>query len=98
MRSTLSNRAAALAVAVLASLSARAEGPVDRVLSDGWRFSRDAGATWSDVRVPHDWAIAGPFDTNAANGATGKLPWRGKGVYRRGLVLSPSDAAQLASG
>ena len=98
MRSTLSNRAVALAFAVLASLSARAEGPVDRILSDGWRFSRDAGATWSDVRVPHDWAIAGPFDTNAANGATGKLPWRGKGVYRRDLVLSPSDAAQLASG
>ena len=31
-------------------------------LSDGWRFSHDDGATWQEVRVPHDWAIAGPFD------------------------------------
>ncbi len=26
-----------------------------------WRFSRD-GVTWEDVTIPHDWAIAGPFD------------------------------------
>ncbi len=26
-----------------------------------WEFSRD-NATWSSVRIPHDWAIAGPFD------------------------------------
>ena len=26
-----------------------------------WDFSRD-GQTWQQVRVPHDWAIAGPFD------------------------------------
>ena len=30
-------------------------------LSD-WRFSRDGGKTWENVSVPHDWAIAGPFD------------------------------------
>lgn len=26
-----------------------------------WEFSRD-NASWQSVRVPHDWAIAGPFD------------------------------------
>ena len=30
-------------------------------LSDGWMFSRD-GMAWTQVRVPHDWAIEGPFD------------------------------------
>jgi beta-galactosidase len=32
-------------------------------LSD-WRFSRDGGKAWENVSVPHDWAIAGPFDIN----------------------------------
>ena len=26
-----------------------------------WQFSRD-NTTWSEVQIPHDWAIAGPFD------------------------------------
>ena len=26
-----------------------------------WDFSRD-GKSWSQVAVPHDWAISGPFD------------------------------------
>jgi beta-galactosidase len=30
-------------------------------MSDGWQFSRD-GNHWETVRVPHDWAISGPFD------------------------------------
>ena len=30
-------------------------------LSDDWSFSHDQ-QTWEDVSVPHDWAIAGPFD------------------------------------
>lgn len=45
------------------------------VLRDGWKFSRAEGldatapsrekfndSSWQDVTVPHDWAIAGPFD------------------------------------
>ena len=31
------------------------------LLSDNWQFSRD-GSRWETVSVPHDWAIAGPFD------------------------------------
>ena len=30
-------------------------------LTEGWQFSRD-NATWKSVNIPHDWAIAGPFD------------------------------------
>lgn len=35
------------------------------MLKDGWQFAQGHGseiAGWHDVRVPHDWAIAGPFD------------------------------------
>ena len=45
---------------------------------------------WKSVRIPHDWAIEGPFDPACAHGATGKLPWRGIGYYRRQLVLPAS--------
>lgn len=30
-------------------------------LLEGWEFSRD-GKSWESVRIPHDWAIGGPFD------------------------------------
>jgi len=63
------------------------------VLSDGWQFSRD-GSSWSEVSVPHDWAIEGPFEANSKDGATGKLPWRGVGTYRRPFVVSERDAAR----
>ena len=33
----------------------------EMLLSDGWQFSRDK-QTWKEVNIPHDWAIAGPFD------------------------------------
>lgn len=34
-------------------------------LRDGWEFTKgrpDAATVWQSVRVPHDWAISGPFD------------------------------------
>lgn len=34
-------------------------------LNDGWEFTKgrpDASTKWQRVRVPHDWAIYGPFD------------------------------------
>ncbi len=36
-------------------------------LNDGWEFTKgrpEAGTVWQKVRVPHDWAIYGPFDRN----------------------------------
>ncbi len=74
--------------AVLAAEQGLAAG--EFVLRDGWEFSRDQ-KEWKSVRVPHDWAIAGPFDPKE-HGGTGKLPWKGVGWYRRTLEL-PQDAA-----
>jgi beta-galactosidase len=78
---------------------------------DGWKFCRDTSksfalnassfsfndSTWTDVEVPHDWAIEGPFDPKLA-GNTGKLPWRGVGWYRRAIELPASMAAHVRSG
>ena len=86
--------AAALAVAVAGS----ARGASRTTLSDGWRFSRDGGTTWETVSVPHDWAIAGPYDMTEPTGDTARLPWRGRGLYRRTFTVSDADAAHLAAG
>ena len=42
-------------------LTASAQPRQEVLLSDGWQFSRDK-QQWETVRIPHDWAIAGPFD------------------------------------
>ena len=54
-----------------------------------WRFSKgefaeaysvgfdDSG--WEKVRLPHDWAISGPFDAKE-NGYAAKLPWKGERI------------------
>ncbi len=76
-----------------------------RTLSAGWSFRPDPSDTltpaaasagegeWTPVTVPHDWAIAGPFDPKA-DGNTGKLPWRGVGWYRATFPLAASDAGK----
>ena len=69
-----------------------------------WRFAQgeqsegvvqmafdDSG--WQAVRVPHDWAIAGPFNPQE-NGYAGKLPWRGVGWYRKTFTLDAADASR----
>ncbi|HEY3762344.1 MAG TPA: beta-galactosidase GalB [Verrucomicrobiae bacterium] len=47
-------------------------------------------SAWQQVTLPHDWAIAGPFDINAP-GETGKLPWEGVGWYRKHFTVPASD-------
>ena len=61
-----------------------------------WRFAKgdhdgaeEPGfdhSAWEAVRLPHDWAIAGPFNPRE-NGYAGKLPWRGEGWYRKVFTL-----------
>ncbi|MCU0918258.1 MAG: DUF4982 domain-containing protein [Planctomycetes bacterium] len=68
--------------------------------NEGWRFAKgeQAGAekpdfddaTWQAVRLPHDWAISGPFNPSE-NGYAGKLPWRGEGWYRKVLALQRTE-------
>ncbi len=65
-----------------------------------WKFAKgeQSGAempnfddsTWQQVRLPHDWAISGPFNERE-NGYAGKLPWRGVGWYRKTFSLDASD-------
>lgn len=63
----------------------------------GWRFTKgdpegaaqidfDDGS-WATVPLPHDWAIAGPFNPQEPSGASGKLPWKGIGWYRKSFEL-----------
>lgn len=90
---------AASALSLLAT-SANAADRVTTPLADGWRFVQGdpEGAEtatlddskWATVSVPHDWAIAGPFDVNArAGGAGGFLP-TGVAWYRRALDVKPT--------
>ena len=54
----------------LVAISATAQTRQEITLSDGWQFyavpsdtaQLSQEPTWQTVRVPHDWAIAGPFD------------------------------------
>lgn len=72
-------------------------------LSQGWKFSlgNPAGASavefnaasWTNVTVPHDWAIAGPSIPDG-DGNTGKLPWKGEGWYRRSLDIPATYAGK----
>ena len=65
---------AALAALTFAAAAFAAGSPRTEVLLEkGWKFTRDDGdfapvavddSAWEQVRVPHDWAIYGPFDAN----------------------------------
>ncbi len=50
-----------LPLVLLFSLTIVAQPRTEISLSDNWEFSRDS-IHWETVSVPHDWAIAGPFD------------------------------------
>ncbi len=64
--------------------------------NDGWRFFKGEanGAeqpgfddrSWTSVRLPHDWAIAGPFDPKL-NPHWGALPCFGTGWYRKAFTV-----------
>lgn len=86
---------------LLAAATVATAQRIEQDFNGGWRFAAGAqagaeapgfnDAAWTEVRVPHDWAIAGPFDP-ALDGNTGMLPWRGEGWYRKRFAL-PADAA-----
>ncbi len=50
-------------------------------------------SSWKAVRVPHDWAIAGPFNPKE-DGYAGKLPWWGQGWYRKSFKLDKAEAGK----
>jgi beta-galactosidase len=97
--------AAALLCAVLPRVGAAAAAPVPvsgerRVNFDAdWRFLKgDApgaeqpafdDASWTTIRLPHDWAIDGPFDPNL-NPHEGALRSFGTGWYRKQFTVPES--------
>ena len=97
-------KSAFVSLALAFVVAAAAGGERDVLLAGpGWRFAKDPtcelraeavnfdDSAWECVRVPHDWAISGPFD-ESAHGGSGKLPWKGVGWYRRTFTLEPGDA------
>lgn len=73
-------------------------------LASNWRFTRGdiAGAdspgfddgAWQQVSVPHDWAIAGPFDKTNKSGGPGAFLPGGVSFYRRRVSLTAGDAGK----
>ena len=59
-------RAKLITVLLTATMSTFAQPRQEMILSDGWQFQSELDGQilqkWQTVRVPHDWAIAGPFD------------------------------------
>ncbi len=98
MAMTLSIWAGTSAIAQTSSPTPLAEN-----FNRGWKFTKGdvPGAeaakfddsAWQSVRLPHDWAIAGPFNPDEW-GHTGKLPWKGVGWYRKQFTLPAADAGQ----
>ena len=67
---------------------------------DGTRLEEPTGleasyndGSWQKLDLPHDWAITGPFRIEL-EGATGKLPWKGIGWYRKHFMVSTADAGK----
>ncbi len=73
------------------------DGRYETNFNTGWKFRKGdlLGAQavdyddlkWQPVRLPHDWAIAGPFNPND-DGYAGKLPWWGVGWYRKSFTIN----------
>ncbi|MGN1359218.1 MAG: glycoside hydrolase family 2 TIM barrel-domain containing protein [Kiritimatiellia bacterium] len=86
-----------------------ANGAILSLDGEGWCFTRNPqrdldvaavgydDSAWKMVEIPHDWAIAGPFQPDG-DGNTGKLPWQGIGWYRKKIELPYPMVEDLRSG
>jgi beta-galactosidase len=90
---------ALLTSSAVAGMAVPVSGERRLAFNDGWRFFQGAAdgaerpafddAKWQEVRLPHDWAIDGPFDSKL-NPHTGALPISGTGWYRKSFTLPAS--------
>jgi len=85
---------------------AQVTSPRHETLLRDWEFHRGEEGPWEAVRVPHDWAINGPFiEKNELwsgakgwvnnPGRTGALPWEGVGWYRTTFTVPDGKKATL---
>ncbi|KAM7196272.1 glycoside hydrolase [Naviculisporaceae sp. PSN 640] len=49
-------------------------------------------SSWTQLNLPHDWAIKGPFGAPGVSSGMGKLPSNGVGWYRKNLTFTTDDA------
>ncbi|KAM7214062.1 glycoside hydrolase [Rhypophila decipiens] len=49
-------------------------------------------SSWTQLNLPHDWAIKGPFGAPGVSGGMGKLPSNGVGWYRKNLSFTADDS------
>lgn len=92
-----------LAVAILmgGTLTVHAQRKT-QAFDRGWLFQQAeavggaepgfADAGWAKVELPHDWAIAGPFEATNPSGGAGAFAPAGVGWYRKHFALSEADA------
>ncbi|MBK1875262.1 beta-galactosidase GalB [Pelagicoccus mobilis] len=93
-------------VAFLALGAVLAASARERVsFNDSWRFAKGdqqaSGASfddrdWRELRLPHDWAIEGPYDFKY-NARTGGLPVVGEGWYRKSFQMPKSAKGKVVS-
>lgn len=91
----------AVAAAALMFVSSASAQTTTQNFDSGWVFAKGdiegaetvagAGSGWQAVNLPHDWAIAGPFDQYAPS--TGSGGWLPTGVvwYRKPFTLPDAD-------
>jgi len=102
---TLSALAASAAAETTPQLAAVRISGERRVNFDAnWRFYKGEAegaekpefddSNWKLLRLPHDWAIEGPFDPNL-NPSTGALPVSGIGWYRKTFLLPQSAQGRV---
>jgi beta-galactosidase len=102
---TLSALATSAATATMPQLAPVRISGERRVNFDAnWRFYKGAvegaqkpdfdDSNWKLLRLPHDWAIEGPFDEKF-NPETGGLPVSGIGWYRKSFLLPESAQGRI---
>lgn len=84
--------------------AARTQSRVVTPFTTGWHFLQSDAAdaqqprfddsAWKLVTLPHDWAIAGPFDKNASTGQGGAFLPAGIGWYRKSFTVPKKDASR----
>ena len=97
----MKTRTLRVATLLCAGFAVAASARTRECFNDGWEFGFAADGAkrtvsrFAPVEVPHDWAIAGPFDPKG-DGDTAKLPWKDRvGVYRRQLVVAEKPTGRV---